>query len=257
MNQYCFIQCLGKCKVPDEDKWHNNVSGGLNRLIYINGGEGGYYHKGIKHKFKTGLLYLLPCYDDIPTWSSYESDEKRLDHTYVNFELVPPIITKEVVEFDPHSDPLVKAAFEVLSKISESSVDRKVYSLKNEELQYLKATIIYILDKMIAAGCLKTLDDKMIISALEKMHKGIASNISIREIAESSFVSYEGFIRKFNKILGMTPYTYLKQLRIRTAAALRAEGATLEEAAERCGYSDATSLLHAISNEKKLLKTKI
>ena len=121
MNQYCFIQCLGKSKVPDENKWHNNVSGGLNRLVYVNGGEGGYYFRGEKRFFKTGHLYLLPCYDDIPTWSSYESDEKRLDHTYVNFELVPPIITKEVVEFDPHADPLVSAAFTSLERIAEST----------------------------------------------------------------------------------------------------------------------------------------
>ena len=256
MNQYCFIQCLGKCKVPDEEKWHNNVSGGLNRMVYVNGGEGGYYFRGEKRHFKTGYLYLLPCYDDIPTWSSYESDEKRLDHTYVNFELVPPIITKEVVELDPHADPLISAAFTSLERIAEST-ECKLYNLKNEELKYLKATVVYILERMIAQGCLKTLDDEMIITALEKMHKGISGDISIREIAAKAFISYEGFIRRFNKVLGMTPSTYLKQLRIRTAAALRAEGATLEEAAERCGYSDSSSLLHAIANEKKLLKTKI
>ena len=84
------------------------------------------------------------------------------------------------------------------------------------------------------------------------MHKSIEADLSIREIAEKSFMSYYGFIRRFKNALGMTPYTYLKQLRIRTATALRNEGATLEEAAEKCGYSDATALLHAISNEKRL-----
>ena len=256
MNQYCFIQCLGKQKVPDKEKWHNNVQGGLNRLIYVNGGKGGYYVNGKKHFFKKGHLYLLPCYDNIPTWSSYESDDERLDHTYVNFELVPPIITKSVVELDPHADPMIESAFITLDKICDST-KCKLANLKNEELQYLKATIVYILNKMAINGLLETLDDEMIISALEKMHKSISTGISIKEIAESSFISYEGFIRRFNKTLGITPYAYMKQLRIRTAAALRAEGATLEEAAERCGYSDATSLLHAISNEKKLLKTKI
>ncbi len=256
MNQYCFIQCLGKRKVPDENDWYNTTSGGMNRLYYINGGEGGYYLRGEKHYFKKGYLYFLPCYDDIPGWSSYESEDKRLDHTYVNFELIPPVITKKVVEIDPHSDPLISVALSAFEKIAEPNTGLRLRELKNEELKYLKATIIYIVERMISEGYLKKLDDEIIISALEKMHKGISGNISIKDIAESSFISYEGFIRKFNKTLGMTPYNYLKQLRIRTASALRAEGATLEEAAEKCGYSEPAALLHAISNEKKLLKIK-
>ena len=256
MTQYCFIQCIGKRKVPDEKNWHNNVTGGVNRLLYINGGEGGYYLGAEKHSFKKGHLYLLPAYDDIPTWSSYESYEKRLDHTYVNFELVPPVVTKEVVELDPDSDPRIRAAISLLEAIAVPT-KCKLYNLNDEELQYLKATVIYIIAKMIESGRLKTLGDEALVMALEKMHKGISGDISVREIAAECFISYEGFIRKFRKTMGMTPYAYLKQLRIRTAAALRADGATLEEAAERCGYSDSSSLLHAISNEKKLLKTKI
>ena len=256
MKQYCFIQCLGKRKVPNEKDWYNIAPGGMNRFYYINGGEGGYYLRGKKHYFKKGYLYFIPGYDAIPTWSSYESYEKRLDHTYVNFELVPPIITKDVIEFDPNSDPLVSVATSAITKIAEPNTGLWLRNLKNEELQYLKANIIFILDKMTAVGYLKKLDDEIIISALEKMHKNISKNVSIKEIAENSFISYEGLIRRFNKVLGMTPYNYLKQLRIRTASALRAEGATLEEIASRCGYSDACALLHAISNEKKLLKTK-
>ena len=254
MNQYCFIQCLGKRRVPD--KWYNTVSGGVNRLVYVNGGEGGYYLGGEKYHFKKGYLYLLPAYDDIPTWSSYESYEKRLDHTYVNFELVPPVITKEVVEIDPHADVRLEAALGVLDSICDS-IGCKIVNLGNEELQYIKATVLYVVGKMIEGGHLKTLGDEALVLALEKMHKGISGDISIRDIASECFISYEGFIRKFSKTMGMTPYAYLKQLRIRTAAALRAEGATLEEAAERCGYSDSSSLLHAIANEKKLVKTKI
>ena len=251
MNQYCFIQCVGKSKVPDKNEWKTSVSRGINRLCYINGGEGGYYLRGEKYSFKKDMLYLLPAYEHIPTWSSYESMDARLDHTFVNFEMIPPIITKEVIEFDPHKDPMVKTAFEMLDKIAESTGCR-MYNLKSDELYYLKATVVYIINKIVAECNIKILDDKMLISALETMHVGIATDISIREIAEKSFISYDGFIRRFQRALGVTPYTYLKQLRIRTATALRDEGATLEEAAERCGYSDAAALLHAIANEKRL-----
>ena len=255
MNPYCFIQCVGKDRVPDQKEWKNTVHGRINRLIYVLGGEGGYYLKGEKHTFKQGYLYLLPAFDNIPTWSSYDSNESRLNHTFVNFELIPPIITKEVIEFDPHRDPMINSAFIMFDKIAESAKCR-MYNVKEDELHYLKATVVYLINKMKAEYGLKVLDDKILISALEEMHKGISSNIPISELARKSFMSYDGFIRRFRKVLGVTPYTYLKQLRIRTATILRNEGATLEEIAEKCGYSDSSALLHAISNEKRLPNTK-
>ncbi len=255
MNPYCFIQCVGKSKVPDKNEWKTSPSKGINRLIYVNGGEGGYYLRGEKHTFKKGLLYLLPAYENIPTWSSYESMDKRLDHTFVNFEMIPPIITKNVIEFDPHKDPMRYAAFSMFDKIAEST-ECRMYNLKNDELYYLKATVIYIINKMVAECGIKMLDDQILISALETMHKGLSESISIREMAEKSFMSYDGFIRRFKSALGVTPYTYLKQLKIRTATALRNEGMTLEDVAIKCGYSESAALLHAISGEKKLPKIK-
>ena len=255
MNVYCFIQCVGKSKVPDKNEWKTNVSEGINRLIYVIGGNGGYFLRGEKYTFKKNHFYLLPAYENIRTWSSYDNTESRLDHSFVNFEMIPPIITKDVIEFNPHEDVMVNEAFNMFDRIAESTKCR-IYNLGNDELHYLKATVIYIVRKMISECGLKILDDKILIAALEEMHKGLATDISIRAIAEKFFISYDGFIRRFNKALGVTPYTYLKQLRIRTATALRDEGATLEEAAEKCGYSDSSALLHAISKEKRLPKIK-
>ena len=251
MNSYCFIQCVGKAKVPDKDVWKTSVSKGINRLVYVIGGNGGYFLRGEKYTFKKNHFYLLPAYENISTWSSYDSWESRLDHSFVNFEMIPPIITKDVIEFDPHKDVMINQAFNMFDKITESTKCR-MYNLGNDELHYLKATVIYIVQKMIRECGLKILDDKILISALEEMHKGLSTGITIRSIAEKSFISYDGFIRRFSRALGVTPYTYLKQLRIRTATALRDDGATLEEAAEKCGYSDSSALAHAISNEKRL-----
>ena len=251
MNPYCFISCTGKAKVPNKEKWVNNIDGGMNRLYYIIDGVGGYYQQGKKIQFKKNHLYLLPAYNDFPTWSSYENEESVLNHCFVNFEIIPPIITKEVIEYNPHNDPMAEIAFSVFDKISESA-KCIMYNLKEDEIYYLKSTVIYLVKKMMTESEVKTLDDKIVISALEKMHKNISKDISIKEIADQSFMSYYGFIRRFKNALGMTPYTYLKQLRIRTANALRNEGATLEEAAAKCGYSDSSTLAHAISNEKRL-----
>ena len=44
---------------------------------------------------------------------------------------------------------------------------------------------------------------------------------------------------------------YLKKLKIRTEINMRNEGYSLNEIAEKCGYSDSSALLHAIANESK------
>ena len=252
MKQYSFIHVFGKCKAPPQNEWKNNVRGGINRLYYIIGGEGGYYIKGEKRYFKKGLIYFIPAYDNIPTWSSYESPEKQLDHLYASIEILPPIITNDVIEIDPKEDPVIEAALFAWMRIAEKY--RYIRNIDSEALEYLKANVNYIISRMIDRSNIKTLDDKTILSALEEIHRNIASHISVHDIAKNAHMSYDGFIKKFKSELRTTPYQYIKALKMRTAAALRDEGATLEEAAERCGYSDSSALLHALSAKNDLKK---
>ena len=119
MQPYCFVHCFGKSKVPDKGKWKNNVYGGINRLYFILDGDGGYIRNGDKKHFKKGFLYFIPSYDNIPTWSSYEPEENRLNHLYLSFEFLPPIMTDQVVEIDPTGDSMLNAAINVWMNISE------------------------------------------------------------------------------------------------------------------------------------------
>ena len=64
------------------------------------------------------------------------------------------------------------------------------------------------------------------------------------------YMSTDGFIRKFKRYIGETPYSYIKKMKVRKAHVLRTEGATLDETALECGYSDSSALLHAISSVK-------
>ena len=245
MKQYCFIHCFGKGRVPEKGKWKNNVSGGINRLYYIIGGEGGYIRSGEKSRFKKGYMYFLPSYNSIPTWSSYETPESVLDHLYVGVEFLPPIITDQVIEIHPKDDPIIEAALDVWMKIAEKH--RGIKGIDEDSLEYLKSTVAYIINKIIARNDIKTLTDKTILSALEEIHRNISKPISVDMIAQNANMSYDGFIKKFKSNLRTTPYQYIKELKIRTALTLLDEGATLEEAALRCGYSEASALLHAFS----------
>ena len=83
------------------------------------------------------------------------------------------------------------------------------------------------------------------------MHKHLDKKQHINEIAKSCFLSTNNFIRRFKKELGETPYSYFKKLKIRTATHMRLQGISLNEIAEKCGYSDSSALLHAIGKKQK------
>ena len=114
---------------------------------------------------------------------------------------------------------------------------------------FLKATIIFLVDKIAQKSNLETVKDEVILNALTIMHEKLDQKLTIADIASLCYLSPNGFIRRFKRVVGETPYSYLKKLKIRTAQNMRMSGITLQEIAEKCGYSDSSSLLHAI--EKK------
>ena len=124
------------------------------------------------------------------------------------------------------------------------------HNLELYEKKYMENTIIYLVNKIIIEENCEMVSDTIIVNALRIIHKNLSKKLSIDEIANQFNLSTEGFIRKFKKYMGVTPYAYLKNLRIRTALAMRLEGHSLAEIAEECGYSDPSALLHAMPKNK-------
>ena len=249
MNNYCKLNYSGSEKAPYN--WITSTNIGINRLIYVNGGEGGYLKDGIKIPFKKDCLYLIPASAHfIPTYTSYASDEARLDHTYANFEIVPPIISKDVLCLDSFDDDETRAVVEAFKVFCIQSAKEKGFDkLDNASQAFLKATIVFLVDKIAQKSNLETVKDEVILNALTIMHEKLDQKLTIADIASLCYLSPNGFIRRFKRVVGETPYSYLKKLKIRTAQNMRMSGITLQEIAEKCGYSDSSSLLHAI--EKK------
>ena len=74
--------------------------------------------------------------------------------------------------------------------------------------------------------------------------------ISINDIARECYMTPDSFIRRFSRTVGITPHSYLKELRLRTARYLKENGMSLSTIAIETGYSDASSLSHALKNCK-------
>lgn len=229
--------------------WQNTVHNFIYRMMYIHSGVGGYWLGEKQIQFKTGFLYLIPSYASIATYSSYESDELRLNHSYVNFELIPPIISSNVLELDPNESQTIRCAVDMLNSLCARCSHRK-FNLNEEEMNFLKSTVIFLLETVTKKSDAYIVKDEALINALQIMHNELSAKVTISEIAKRCYLTPEGLTQKFVKYLSETPYSYLKKLKIRTALQLRDSGMKLDEVATACGYADASSLLHAIAKQK-------
>ena len=240
-NKICEIAVIGECTVPRD--WIGMVKNDINRLYYIHNGSGGYIKDGMKTEFVCGRLYFIPAFSKIRT---YAPAENRIYHTYADFALIPPIISKEVLSINPHEDADVAAALGVFLNLCKKQ--KTLADIDSEK--YLCDTLVFLSRKIAEKNDSTVLKDKGILSALDFMHTNFQSKISVSDIAEFCHMSTEGFIRKFKSYIGETPYSYLKRLKIRVALRLRNSGLSWEEAAAACGYADASTLLHAISKNQ-------
>ena len=250
MSTYCKIYYAGSEKAPYN--WITSVNMGTNRLIYVTGGEGGYLKDDVKIPFQKDCLYLIPgSVHFIPTYTSYESDETRLDHIYANFEVVPPIISNDVLCIDSFENEEIKIAVDAFKTFcSQCNFYHRFEDLSEASQDFFKSIVVFLTDKISEKFNCKMVKDKVVLNALKAMHENVGQKQLINEVAKSCYLSTNHFIRRFKKEIGETPYSYLKKLKIRTAQSMRMSGSTLEEAAEKCGYSDASALLHAIGKNE-------
>ena len=249
MERKCKIYCKGNHLVPDV--WINTVASNMNRLIYIKSGKGEYLENGVMYPLEAGRMYFIPSYSGgVPT---YTGTVDRIDHAYLNFFLTPPIVSRKVFSLDPYSSPKLKNALEAWCELCKGSFNSRLqpYPTAPEtvrDFELLKSLTVYLAETAVKDSPESVINDPNIATALEIMHNSLSEKLTVAQIAEKCYMSTDGFIRKFKHYLGETPYSYLKKLKLATAEYLRYEGATLEEAAEKCGYSDASALLHAIAS---------
>lgn len=237
--------CAGRCTVGAD--WKNTASGGMNRLYYIEGGTGGYIKNGERIPFEVGKLYFIPYYANIITYTDLDDN---LDHTFVAFVSPHPILYADVLEIDPSCSEFISEAVNAFRRFCLLNYLRRTAPKphpQEEELKFLRSVTVYLTEKLLDAHNDRVIEDVTVISALNEMSENMSERITVSEIARKHGMTPNGFIKRFTRCVGETPYSYLKSLKIRTALMLREEGMTLERIAEKCGYSEASALLHAMS----------
>ena len=244
------IVCYGAQNAP-ADSWYCKKHVGINRLYYIHSGMGGYIHRGKTYRFLPKTLYYIPYTADFIPFC--EANDPIM-HTYIDFELIPPIVTDKVISLDARHDGRLLSAVNVFIQGGEVLCEnsRDLSRLYADPLLWAlcKASIIYIVNRIAVENNIKKITDEIVIKAIEKMHTRMNENLSINDIARECYMTPDSFIRRFSRTIGITPHAYLKELRLRTARYLKEGGMSLSQIAIEVGYSDPSSLSHALKNSQ-------
>lgn len=244
------IVCYGSEYAP-ADSWYCKKHTGINRLYYIHSGTGGYTHRGKEYRFLPDTLYYIPYTADFTPFC--EANDPIM-HTYIDFELVPPIITEKVIALDAKRSNRLWSAVRVFIEGGELMCEnnRDLSPLYAEPLfwELCKASIIYLVNQIALSNNIQKITDEVVIGAIETMHTRMNEKLSVEDIARECYMIPDSFIRRFSRVVGVTPHAYLKSLRLRTAIYLKDSGMSLSQIAYETGYSDASSLSHALKNNK-------
>ncbi len=246
------INACGKKYAPL--KWELKTNVGNNRLYYIHSGVGGYVHKKKHVEFMPNTLYYIPYTADFTPWSH---EEEPILHTYADFELIPPILSDEilVLKLDQTGVKSTKAAIGTFEAIASACTQKELLiremTQSDPSRQLLCASILYLTDLVAKENQVPPLKDETVLEVLSILHTKQKERITIEDVARLCHRDEDALIRRFTKVMGTTPYAYLKELRLRQALILRDEGHSWQKIAEEVGYRDAAALLHALENSKK------
>ncbi len=212
------------------------------RLYYVNGGSA-YFRMGKREeKLKKGYFYLFPS--SLPFLIRQDTDD-RLDHLYFDFIMSPPVVSKEPLSFEAKSDFLTESFVPLLK----GAVKSYACSDNTDKKEILTALLESFLTVFLSKVTVNENCGEDILKTVEYIERHYDENISIKEIAKSIYLSEDYFIRKFKKVMGMTPYAYLSGLRLSVATSLMEENLSLTEAAAKVGYQHPSSLCHALKRK--------
>lgn len=221
--------------------WYIAPRGGVCRLYYLHSGTVLYHVNGRKLTLRPHILYVFPQNLE---FRLHTDESTRVDHTYFDFIVSPAVYHNEVLAISLEEHPLLSAAFSVLKLLAEQhpffqSDDHH----RTLTAHYLEGLLTLAQDEF----GLSAITDRDVEDAVEYIHSHYAEKITVKDLATRYHLETNVFIRKFKRYTNATPYQYIKSHRVNIAFSLLRSGThTQMQAAELCGYADASALAHAI-----------
>ncbi len=218
------------------EQWHNERSTAINRLYYVNGGDAWYTDAGGKHPLQKGHLYLLPSNAN---YILGHDPQNPIDHLYFDFAITPPIANGEVYEWDCQ-DPVLYQTVQTLKHLVKT----------NAPFSTVKGLFCWFLEYIFKTKNIAQVDDPAISKAVLYILENYRNPITVADIAAAANLNSNYFIRFFKAKIGVSPYRFVREMRISKAVSLLRSGRTLQQAAVYVGFENASSLCHSMQNSR-------
>ena len=230
------LYSCGECVAPSD--WNTSATPRPYRLYYVIGGEAHYTVGGVKKKLGQGCCYLFPS--SMP-FNVVQSEEHHLNHLYFDFMMNPTIVSTEPLCCRPEDHPL----FPIMITLMRNCVQGYRYEKRRELYDTVVSALATFLSLFLEIAMPKRCMDNEIVGALEYIEQHYAEDISVKSIAGLLFLDEDYFIKKFKRYMGVTPYAYIRNLRMAVVRELCYNGEKLTDATALAGFKYPSSYCRA------------
>ena len=214
---------------------------GINRLYYVNDGKMQLKSGQKEIIMEKGHLYLLPHYNVNTITTEY------VDHSYVNFYTFPQISNENIIDIDLADYPVIRHIFDALNMYITENPGKSIRLKSDPKRSFVGAMVSNIMFLINEINAINVIEDEFVNNVIEYIHENYNTGITVSALAEEFHMEQNSFIRRFKKYANVTPYKYLKKVRVNMALALmKGNKYDLADIAKKVGYSDASALSHAI-----------
>ena len=177
-----------------------------------------------------------------------QDPEDRLDHLYYNFMMNKSLFSLEPLVFTKEDHPMIAPALELMKA---SAVAFRDSGKDPELLGAVVSALESFLSLVLSIRPPVELSDREISSAIEYIETHYGDELTVADLAAGAYLSEDHFIRRFKRAVGMTPYAYIRNLRISLARELRESGLSLTEASATVGFKHPSSYCRALGSQKR------
>ena len=242
------IRSADSTKAPAQ--WYQPYFANIQRFYYIKGGRGYMVQDdGRKEPFRKGCIYIFPhnlkqCFVTEPG--------DPMDHIYFDFFSTPPIIAPQPLVYPVEEDSAVADAVRFLDTLLQELRKTKKHpaAQRERQMQILCAALETVLRLLSYERQIPFSSDRTVSRALETIHEKYNTALSVALLAAEAGFAPNAFIRRFKRVMGQTPYAYIKEYRLMKAVELLSQGVTVARAAELVGYENGSSLSRALSAKR-------
>lgn len=208
---------------------------------YVINGSCTYYYDNKTVIGKPGHLYLRP--QQLKCRAEFD-EQSHFDHLFFDFFYSKAYKSEDIIDIEVDKYPVLKQTLTLMSDYVTANLNGEFkYDRHLNHMSELFNFLLYILE---SHKLIPYIDNPRIDDALKFIHAHFQDNITVYDIAKNSNLCIGHFSALFKEIMTISPYQYIKQIRLTTAIRLIRDGISVSDAAELCGYQSVYSLSAAI-----------